>query len=66
MVRKGDAQFKKLVDASIAAEQGNGNAEKSFNRWFMQPIPPKNMNMNFEMSNEMKALFKAPNDKALN
>ena len=66
MVRKGDAQFKKLVDTTIATEQSNGNAEKSFNRWFMQPIPPKNMNMNFEMSNEMKALFKAPNDKALN
>ena len=65
MVRKGDAQFKKLVDDTIAAEQANGNAEKSFNRWFMQPIPPKNMNMNFEMSDEMKALFKAPNDKAL-
>ena len=66
MVRKGDAQFKKLLDDVIAAEQSNGNAEKSFNRWFMQPIPPKNMNMNFEMSDEMKALFKAPNDKALN
>ncbi|MEX8991346.1 hypothetical protein AB8G35_21290, partial [Salmonella enterica] len=23
-------------------------------------------NMNFELSDEMKALFKAPNDKALN
>jgi glutamate/aspartate transport system substrate-binding protein len=31
----------------------------------MQPIPPKGMNMNFEMSKEMKALFKTPNDKAL-
>ena len=35
MVRKGDAQFKKLLDDVIAAEQSNGNAEKSFNRWFM-------------------------------
>ncbi|HHU9613603.1 amino acid-binding protein, partial [Escherichia coli] len=27
---------------------------------------PKNLNMNFELSDEMKALFKEPNDKALN
>lgn len=66
MVRKGDASFKALVDKVIAAEQTSGNAEKSYHRWFMEPIPPKNMNMNFEMSNEMKDLFKAPNDKALN
>lgn len=65
MVRKGDAQFKALVDHVIAEEQANGDAEKSYTRWFMQPIPPKNMNMNFEMSKEMKALFKSPNDKAL-
>ncbi len=26
----------------------------------------KNLNMNFELSDEMKALFKEPNDKALN
>jgi len=65
MVRKGDAQFKALVDGVIANEQANGDAEKSYTRWFMQPIPPKNMNMNFEMSKEMKALFKSPNDKAL-
>ncbi|SDF24998.1 glutamate/aspartate ABC transporter substrate-binding protein [Desulfovibrio legallii] len=65
MVRKGDAPFKKLVDDVIAEMQLSGVAEKSYQRWFMQPIPPKGMNMNFEMSKEMKALFKTPNDKAL-
>ncbi|WP_268629801.1 hypothetical protein, partial [Escherichia coli] len=28
--------------------------------------PPKNLNMNFELSDDMKQLFKEPNDKALN
>jgi len=65
MVRKGDAPFKKLVDDVIAEMQLSGVAEKSYQRWFMQPIPPKGMNMNFEMSKEMRTLFKAPNDKAL-
>lgn len=40
--------------------------KKSFDRWFKNPIPPKNLNLNFSLSDEMKALFKAPNDKALN
>lgn len=66
MLRKNDPQFKKLVDDTIATLQTSGEAEKSFNRWFKQPIPPKDLNMNFDLSAEMKALFKAPNDKALN
>ncbi|MBW5891461.1 amino acid ABC transporter substrate-binding protein [Pectobacterium polaris] len=66
MLRKDDPQFKKLVDDTIAEVQTSGEAEKWFDRWFKQPIPPKDLNLNFALSDEMKALFKAPNDKALN
>ncbi|KFX06699.1 amino acid transporter [Pectobacterium betavasculorum] len=66
MLRKDDPQFKKLVDDTIAEVQASGEAEKWFDRWFQQPIPPKNLNLNFALSDEMKALFKTPNDKALN
>ncbi|GKW36043.1 amino acid ABC transporter substrate-binding protein [Pectobacterium brasiliense] len=66
MLRKDDPQFKKLVDDTIAEVQASGEAEKWFDRWFKQPIPPKDLNLNFALSDEMKALFKAPNDKALN
>ncbi|MBN3262535.1 amino acid ABC transporter substrate-binding protein [Pectobacterium brasiliense] len=66
MLRKDDPQFKKLVDDTITEVQTSGEAEKWFDRWFKQPIPPKDLNLNFALSDEMKALFKAPNDKALN
>ncbi|GKV79318.1 amino acid ABC transporter substrate-binding protein [Pectobacterium versatile] len=66
MLRKDDPQFKKLVDDTIAEVQTSGEAEKWFDRWFKQPIPPKDLNLNFALSDQMKALFKAPNDKALN
>ncbi|MGC0909121.1 amino acid ABC transporter substrate-binding protein [Pantoea agglomerans] len=66
MLRKDDPQFKALVDETIAKAQTSGQAEKWFDTWFKQPIPPKNLNMNFELSDDMKALFKKPNDKALN
>lgn len=65
MLRKGDTEFKKLMDETIAAAQTSGDAEKSYNKWFTQPIPPKNLNLNFPLSDDMKALFAAPNDKAL-
>lgn len=65
MMRKDDAGFKTLVDETIVKEQTSGQATKWFETWFKQPIPPKNLNMNFELSDDMKALFKAPNDKAL-
>lgn len=66
MMRKNDPAFKALLDKTIATAQTTGVAEKSFDRWFKNPIPPKYLNMNFALSDEMKALFKAPNDKALN
>lgn len=64
MMRKDDPQFKALVDETIAQIQTSGEAEKWFDTWFKQPIRPRNLNLNFELSDDMKALFKAPNDKA--
>ncbi|EXU73569.1 amino acid ABC transporter substrate-binding protein [Erwinia mallotivora] len=66
MLRKGDDSFKQLMDETIAKAQTSGQAEKWFAKWFSQPIPPKNLNMNFALSDDMKATFKTPNDKALN
>ena len=64
MLRKDDASFKKVVDASIAGLMASGEAEKIYKKWFMNPIPPKGLNLNMGLSDEMKALYKAPNDKA--
>ena len=66
MLRKDDAAFKTLVDDAVAQAQTSGEAAKWFDTWFKNPIPPKNLNLNFELSDDMKALFKSPNDKALN
>ncbi|MCY1237579.1 Glutamate/aspartate import solute-binding protein [compost metagenome] len=64
MFRKDDPSFKKLADGVIADLQTSGRAEKLYNKWFMSPIPPRNINMNYPLSADMKALFAAPNDKA--
>lgn len=64
MLPKDDAAFKKIVDAAIARIMASGEAEKIYAKWFMNPIPPKGLNLNFPLSEDMKALYKNPNDKA--
>jgi len=63
MVRKGDAQMKALLDQVIAQTQTSGKGEEIYRKWFMSPIPPKQLNLDFPMSDAMKALFAQPNDK---
>ncbi|HEX7194873.1 MAG TPA: glutamate/aspartate ABC transporter substrate-binding protein [Chthoniobacterales bacterium] len=65
MMRKGDDQFKKLADEAIAKAETSGVAEKLYQKWFQSPIPPKGLNLDLPLSEDMKALFKSPNDKAL-
>lgn len=64
MLRKNDPAFKKVVDTAIANVMASGEAEKIYLKWFMNPIPPKGLNLNMPLSDEMKVLYKAPNDKA--
>jgi glutamate/aspartate transport system substrate-binding protein len=62
MVRKDDAQFKKLADNAIKGIMKSGELNKLYAKWFMSPIPPKNVNMNFPMSEKLKELIKSPSD----
>ncbi|MBV8260424.1 MAG: amino acid ABC transporter substrate-binding protein, partial [Paraburkholderia sp.] len=43
----------------------SSEATAIYHKWFESPIPPKGLNLNFPMSDDMKALFKNPNDKAI-
>ncbi|MDF1485562.1 transporter substrate-binding domain-containing protein [Ramlibacter sp. H39-3-26] len=63
MLRKDDPQFKALVDGVIIGLMKSGEFEKSYNRWFMQPIPPKNAALGLPMSQQLKDNIKNPSDK---
>jgi ABC-type amino acid transport substrate-binding protein len=65
MFRKGDEPFRDLVNGVISRMQTSGEAERLYNVWFTQPIPPHGINLNYPLSQEMRALFAHPNDKAL-
>jgi glutamate/aspartate transport system substrate-binding protein len=65
MLRKDDPQFKALVDKTIGGIMKSGEIEKIYSKWFISPIPPKNLNMNFPMTPAIKEAFKNPNDKGV-
>jgi glutamate/aspartate transport system substrate-binding protein len=64
-MRKEDKPFKALVDRTIATLETSGGILPIYEKWLQKPIPPKGLNLDFALSDEMKALFKSPNDKAL-
>jgi glutamate/aspartate transport system substrate-binding protein len=64
MLAKDDVAFKKVADAAIVDLYKSGEINAIYTKWFMNPIPPKNFNLNFPMSDSMKALIANPTDKA--
>jgi ABC-type amino acid transport substrate-binding protein len=63
MVRRDDPAFKKLVDDTIAAMMKSGEFTKLYTKWFLSPIPPKGINLNAPMSQELVDNMKALSDK---
>lgn len=63
MIRKDDPAFKKAVDESIMAQIKSGDLAKSYDKWFMQPIPPSNTKVGLPVSDATKAAWASPNDK---
>ena len=64
MMRKEDPAFKKVVDDAITAVYKSGEINKIYKTWFLSPVPPKGLNLNFPMSTQLKTLIAKPTDKA--
>lgn len=65
MVRKDDAAIKKVGNDSIAAMVKSGEMAKLWDKWFIQPIPPKNVKVGLALSESTKAAWANPNDKPM-
>jgi glutamate/aspartate transport system substrate-binding protein len=63
MIRKDDAAFKKLGDDTIRDLIKTGELAKIYDKWFVQPIPPKNTRVGLPASDATKAAWATPNDK---
>ena len=65
MLRKDDTAFKKAVDDSVKRQIKDGSLAKLYDKWFMQPIPPANVNLKMPLTDSTKAAWANPNDKPM-
>ena len=65
MLRKDDPQFKAVVDETVTGLMKSGAIEQLYTKWFMSPIPPRNANLNFPMTDAVREIYKNPNNKGV-
>ncbi len=65
MIRKDDAAFKKLGEDTIKDMIKAGDMAKLWDKWFLQPIAPKNTRVGLALSDSTKAAWASPNDKPM-
>jgi glutamate/aspartate transport system substrate-binding protein len=62
MLRRDDPAFKKVVDEATAALYRSAEGPKLYDKWFMQKIPPKGLNLHVPMGAELRHEFADPSD----
>ncbi len=62
MLRKGDQEFKALVDATITSLFKSGEITAIYHKWFETPIPVYQVNLALPMSPIMKSIIASPTD----
>ena len=65
MLRKDDPAFKKVADDTLKDLMKSGEMAKIYDKWFMQPIPPKNNKVGLAVSASTKDAWANPNDKPM-
>ncbi|RYF74050.1 MAG: amino acid ABC transporter substrate-binding protein [Comamonadaceae bacterium] len=65
MIRKDDAGLKKVGNDVIAGMVKSGEMAKIWDKWFMNPIPPKNTKVGLPASESTKAAWANLNDKPM-
>ncbi|MEC4721946.1 transporter substrate-binding domain-containing protein [Noviherbaspirillum sp. CPCC 100848] len=62
MLRRDDPGFKKVVDDAIDGVFKSGEINRIYAKWFQSPIPPKGVNLNWPMSEQLKKVIAKPTD----
>ena len=64
-LRKDDPEFKEVVDKSMREMMKSGEMETLYNKWFMSPIPPNNVNLQIPLSDALKEAMRNPTDAGI-
>jgi len=62
MMRKNDMPFKKSVDEALRKVYQSDEIQRIYKKWFLSPIPPRGVNLNFPMPATLKAVLAKPTD----
>jgi glutamate/aspartate transport system substrate-binding protein len=62
MMRRDDAAFKKVVDNAMSQTYKSGAVNAIYEKWFLKPIPPRNINLNVPLSPQFKNVIAKPTD----
>lgn len=66
MLSKDDPEFKRIVDDEMRHLITSREAYAIYDKWFMQPIPPRNVSLNMPMNYLLKDFWKYPTDQVPN
>ena len=62
MLPRGDDAFKRVVDATLTRLMRSDDIQRIYQKWFLSPIPPKGVTLNFPQSPALKHAFEKPTD----
>jgi len=62
MMRRDDPPFKAAVDAGLREVFASGEIQRIYDKWFLKPIPPRNVVLNFPMGEQLKRVVAKPTD----
>jgi glutamate/aspartate transport system substrate-binding protein len=62
LLRPDDPAFKKVADDALATIYRNGDINRIYAKWFLNPIPPNGVDLNVPMSRELKRVIANPTD----
>lgn len=63
MLRKDDAEFKRVIDTTLARLMVDGEIGAIYRRWFRSAIPPRGVTLDVEVSPLLRDQFRFPTDK---
>lgn len=66
MMSRDDPAFKRIVDDELRRLIGSREAHALYDRWFRQPIPPRNVALDLPMNNLLRDFWKYPTDQVPN
>ncbi|QET02374.1 MULTISPECIES: amino acid ABC transporter substrate-binding protein [Cupriavidus] len=63
MLPKDDAEFKTIVDRAMVASIHERETQQLYRKWFLSPIPPRNVTLDIPMGYLLMESFRFPSDK---